>query len=130
MPLHIHVTDEDEGPRRRVECLVIEREGCPTGEHEVDLLVPERALRMLLDDVVARIRRDVRVDSERSDVERPTNRLPQERAAHDRDRLDFVQANALPARCHASSLASGAHRHGPRVDEVALTREEPGMARL
>ena len=101
VPLHVHVADEDDGPCGRVDGLVVEREGCPAGQHDVHLFVAEGALRVLLDDVVARIGRHVRVDPERSDVERSPDRPPQKRAVHDRDRLDLVQADALPPLCHA-----------------------------
>ena len=101
VPLHVHVADEDDCPRGRVDGLVVEREGCPAGQHDVHLFVPEGALRVLLDDVVARIGRHVRVDPECSDVERPPDRPPEERAVHDRDRLDLVQADALPTLGHA-----------------------------
>jgi len=85
---------------------------------------------MLLDDVVSRIRRDVRVDPEGADVEGPADGSPEKRPVHDRDRLDLVEMCALPAVRHAGSLASAHDRDGVRIHEVPLAREEARMACL
>jgi hypothetical protein len=90
------VPDEDDRSGRCVERLVAERERRPAAQHEVDLLVAERRLLVRLHDVVARARRDVRVDPEGADVERAAYRTPQERALDDRDRLDVLQTDAPP----------------------------------
>ena len=87
-------------PGRCVERLLVERESRTAGEHDVDLLVPERAFRVLLEDVVTRPRCNVGVDPECSDVERSPHRAPQERSVHDRNRLNLVEVDALPAVWH------------------------------
>ena len=105
--LHSRVADEDRGPGRRVEALPVERERRAPCEDEIDLLVAVGPLRVLLDDIVARVGRDVRVDPERADVERPPHRPPEQRAADDRDRLDLVELDALPPLGHALDSTRG-----------------------
>ena len=83
--LHRRVADEDHRAVRGIELLAVERERGLARDDDVGLLVPERLLGVLLDDVVAGARR-VRVDAERVDAERPPDRLPAD--ARDRDRLD------------------------------------------
>ena len=100
----LRVADEDDRARRRVDHLVVERERRSAREDDVDLLVPERLLRVLLDDGVPGVRRDVRVDSEGADVQRPTNRAPEERAADDRNRLDLLEPDAAPPVGHDERL--------------------------
>jgi hypothetical protein len=104
---HLRVADEDDGARRGVHSLVVELEGRPAGKDDVDLFVPERLLRVLLDDVVPDSGRDVGVDSERADIERPPNGPPEELSPDDRNRLDLVQPNALPAFRHPATLQNG-----------------------
>ena len=100
MATDLGIPDEHDRSGGRVHRLVAEREGRAPGEHDVHLLVAERPLGVLLDDVVAGILRHVRVDPERADVECSSDRAPQQRAVHHRDRLDLVEAQAVPARGH------------------------------
>jgi hypothetical protein len=92
--------DEDDRAGRSIERLAVERERRTPGEHDVDLLVAERGLRVLLDDDIADAGGGIGVDPERADIERPSDRFPQERAVDDRDRLDLVQTDRLPAFGH------------------------------
>ena len=105
VPPHRGVADEDGGPGRGVERLVVERERRASREDEIDLFVLVRILRVLLDDVVARARRDVRVDPEGADAERPPQRPPEERPSDDRDRLDLAERDALPPVRHAPDFS-------------------------
>jgi hypothetical protein len=73
-------------------------------QHDVDLLVPERLLGVLLDDLVAHVRRDVGIHPERADVERPAHGPPEQRPSNDRNRLDSVEPDAPPALCHACEI--------------------------
>jgi hypothetical protein len=50
---HLRVADEDDGALRRVDLLAVERERGVADDHDVGLLVPERLLGVLLDDVLA-----------------------------------------------------------------------------
>ena len=50
---HRRVADEDDGAVRRVDLGAVERERRVARDHDVGLLVPERLLGVLLDDVVA-----------------------------------------------------------------------------
>ena len=50
---HLRVADEDDGALRRVDLLAVERERGVADDHDVRLLMPERLLGVLLDDVVA-----------------------------------------------------------------------------
>jgi hypothetical protein len=101
VPLDGGIADEDGGSGWSVDSLAVEREGRAAGQDDVDLLVSIGLLGVLLDDVVAGLRRDVGVDPEGTHVERPSHGSPEERPVDDRDRLDVVEANALPAGCHA-----------------------------
>ena len=56
-------------------------------DHDICLLMPERLLGVLLDDVIADRGSGVGVDPERVDAERATQRLPLH--AGDGDRLDL-----------------------------------------
>ena len=94
------IPDEHDRSGGRVHRLVGEREGRASGEHDVHLLVAERPLGVFLDDIVAGIPGDVRIDPERADVECSSDRLPQQRAVHHRHRLELVEAQTVPARGH------------------------------
>ena len=89
-PAHGRVADEDDRALRRVDLVAVERERGMADDHDVRLLVPERLLGVLLDDVVARGQRAVGVDPEGVDAERPAQRLPVH--AGDGDRLDLGDA--------------------------------------
>jgi hypothetical protein len=82
-------------------------EGGSAGEHDVHLLVPERALRVLLDHVSARLPGYVCVDPDCTDVERSSDWTPKECPVQDRDRLDLVEMHALPAVGHGRKSSFG-----------------------
>ena len=84
---NLRVADEDDRALRRVDLLAVERERGVADDHDVRLLMPERLLGVLLDDVVADRGRGVGVDPEGVDAERPAQRLPLH--AGDGDRLDL-----------------------------------------
>jgi len=96
---------EHDRPGRRVELLVVEGEDRATHEHDVDLLMSERLLGVLLDDLGPRVRRRVRVHSERADVEGSAHGTPEERPADDRDRLDLLEPHAPPPFRHGATLS-------------------------
>ncbi len=100
-------------------------------EHDVDLLVPKELLRMLLDHVVACLPGDVCVDAERADVERPSDRAPEDLAADDRNGLDVVELDAPPAR-HGTTLPDqprGPGDPGPRSTEIPSRRCSSALRR-
>ena len=99
---HLRVADEDDGALRRVDLLAVERERGVADDHDVRLLVPERLLGVLLDDVVADGGRGVGVDPERVDPERAAQRLPLH--AGDGDRLDLGDPDDGIRLGHAANL--------------------------
>jgi hypothetical protein len=101
------IADEQDRSGRRLERFVVQRERGAPREHDVDLLVPERLLGVLLHDLVTRIRREVGVHAERADVERPAQGPPEKRAVDDGDRLDLVDADALPGVGHDAESTDG-----------------------
>jgi len=83
----------EERSRRRGDELPVDRERCPSSEHEIQLLVAPGALTelvVLADDLLARLRRAPRVDSERLDPEHRANHVPA-RLAFVRVPVDFVE---------------------------------------
>jgi len=62
---------------------------------------------VLFDDLVAGVRRRVRVDAERLDAEGAAERSPQQLVVVDGDLFDLVQAHARPAASHDASLPAG-----------------------
>jgi hypothetical protein len=71
--LRRRLADEDEAAGADVVLLAAEREARAAGDDDVHLLVPERLLAVLLDDVLAPVAR-VAVDPEGADAERPSDR--------------------------------------------------------
>src|SRR5262249_22858325 len=91
------------------------REARAAAEHEVDLLVLQRLLRMLFDDLAACLARGVGVDAERADVETPAHRVPDEPVGH----LDRVQLVEVRDAHRVSSAKRGSERRLSRSGSVA-----------
>ena len=93
--LRCGITDENNGPGRRLELVPGNGEQCGPVEDDVQLLVPPGTaaeLVVLLDQLVARRLGPVGVDPERAYAERPPERLPLE-LAESGQRLDVGEAD-------------------------------------
>jgi hypothetical protein len=87
--LRLRVADEDQRPRRRVELVAADGEGCVATDDDVQLLVP-RALVVLLDHDGAGLAGRPGVDPERLDPKRASDRRPAVRQRERRDRRGRV----------------------------------------
>ena len=94
VPLHLRVAQEDDRARGHVRLLAVEHERRPAGDDDVELLVAERLLGVLLDDVLSGLGRRVGADPEGGDAEVLAQRRPAQRP--DRlHRLELGQARDL-----------------------------------
>src|SRR5581483_10169931 len=105
VPALLEVVEEHDRPPWRVDLLAVDGERRVAANDDVHLFVDE--LRVVLDHLVARVRRRVRVDAERRDPERLPDRLPHERA-EDGQPLDVVDAQRLHP--YVSSVRSSSSR--------------------
>ena len=80
IPPYLRIAEEDGRARGHVDLVAVEHERRPAREHDVELLVAETLLIVLLDDVLADLRRRVRVDPEGRDPEVLPDRRPAQRA--------------------------------------------------
>ena len=92
VPARLRVGEEHERAGGRVDLVAVDREARVAGEHDVELLVAargSRGLRVLLDHILPGGRRRVGVDAEGAHAERVAQRMPEQRAADRRDRLEL-----------------------------------------
>ena len=135
--LQRRVADEDDRSRRCVLGFAADREGGAAAHDDVCLLVPAGAagrLVVLLDHVTADLFGGVGVDPERANAEPPAHGMPDD--ARDRDRVQLVEMNRLPARLIGSAAprarpgrSGRSPRRAPRGSRFPPSARRPTRAR-
>ena len=100
-------------PGAELVLVAVDREERPAAQDEVDLLVPELALGVGLDDRRAGLERGVRVHPERADVEAAPDRPPDEAVGH-LDAVELVDVRPRSSRRAPRNAGRRAARRGRR----------------